>query len=47
VHGVHYLLAWNCAHIAYATMRPKIEAICRDSGFEPPIICTPLELVEE
>lgn len=46
-HGVDYLLTWNCAHIANATMRPRIEAICRSEGFEPPVICTPLELVEE
>ncbi len=44
---MRYLLTWNCAHIANATMRPKIEEICRAGGFEPPIICTPLELVEE
>lgn len=47
VHGMDYLLTWNCTHIANATMRSKIEAICRSNGFEPPIICTPLELVEE
>jgi predicted nucleic acid-binding protein len=47
VHGVDYLLTWNCTHIANATMRPRIEAICRGEGFEPPVICTPLELVEE
>jgi predicted nucleic acid-binding protein len=47
VHGVDCLLTWNCAHIANAVMRPKIEAICRANGFEPPVICTPLELLEE
>ena len=47
VHGMNCLLTWNCAHIANATMRPRIEAICRNSGFEPPVICTPLELMEE
>jgi len=47
VHGMDFLLTWNCTHIANATMRPKIEAICRANGFEPPVICTPLELVEE
>ena len=45
VEGMDYLLTWNCRHIANATMRGKIEAICRDEGFEPPIICTPEELV--
>ena len=47
VHGIDYLLTWNCKHIANAAMRPKIEAICRAFGYEPPIICTPLELMEE
>ena len=46
VHGMHYMLTWNCTHIANAVMRPKIEAICRNHGYEPPIICTPLELME-
>lgn len=47
VHGIDYLLTWNCKHIANAVMRPKIEAICRAAGYEPPVICTPLELMEE
>lgn len=47
VHGLDYLLTWNCTHIANATMRPRIEAICRAAGFEPPIICTPFELMQE
>ena len=46
VNGVEYLLTWNCTHIANALMRPKIEAICRSYGYEPPIICTPQELME-
>lgn len=45
VHGIEYLLTWNCKHIANATMRPRIESICRAAGFEPPVICTPLELM--
>ncbi|MFA7241683.1 MAG: type II toxin-antitoxin system VapC family toxin [Sulfuricellaceae bacterium] len=47
VHGVDFLLTWNCTHIANAATRPKIETTCRNLGFEPPIICTPLELMEE
>ena len=46
VNGINYLLTWNCAHIANAVMRPKIEAACRNAGFEPPVICTPSELLE-
>ena len=47
VHGLDYLLTWNCKHIANATLRGKIEELCREAGFEPPIICTPLELPRE
>lgn len=46
VNGVEYLLTWNCKHIANATLRGRIEKVCRDAGFEPAIICTPEELVE-
>ena len=44
VHGMDYLLTWNCTHIANAAFRGPIEAVCRDAGFEPPTICTPEEL---
>ena len=47
VNGIDYLLTWNCAHIANAHTRPRIEAACRALGYEPPIICTPQELTEE
>lgn len=47
VNGMDYLLTWNCAHIANAALRHRIEAICRASGYEPPVLCTPEELMEE
>jgi len=31
-HQVEYLLTWNCKHIANATMRGTIEAICRSEA---------------
>ena len=46
VNGVQYLLTWNCKHIANPSMRPRIERLCRDLGYEPPVICTPQELLE-
>ena len=46
VHGVDYLLTWNFAHIANATLRHAIEDECRNAGFEPPVICTPEELTD-
>ena len=46
VHGMDYLVTWNCTHIANATLRHRIEAVCRAAGYEPPTICTPQELLE-
>ena len=46
VNGVEYLLTWNGKHIANPSMRPRIERLCREMGYEPPVICTPQELLE-
>lgn len=46
VHGMDYLLTWNCTHIANAALRHQIEAICHTRGYETPVICTPEELLE-
>ena len=47
VHGMEYLVTWNCRHIANAWMRPEIEETIRELGYEPPVLCTPEELLEE
>lgn len=47
INGMDYLLTWNCSHMANAAMRSKIEQICRAKGYEPTVICTPEELLEE
>ena len=46
VNGMHYLLTWNFTHIANAAIRSDIEDVCRARGYEPPVICTPEELLE-
>lgn len=46
VHGLDYLVTWNCKHIANPAMRGTIEAVCRAAGYVTPVICTPLELIE-
>jgi hypothetical protein len=46
IHGIEYLVTWNFKHIANAMTRIAIESVCRDTGYEPPIICTPDELSE-
>lgn len=47
VHGMDYLLTWNCAHIANARLRPMLESVCIAAGLVCPVICTPLELSED
>lgn len=47
VNGVEYLVTWNFRHIANATMESQIVAVCREAGFEPPVICSPEELLRE
>ncbi len=44
--GVQYLLTWNCKHIANPALHARIEFVCRAMDCEPPIICTPQELME-
>ena len=46
VNGIDILLMWNCAHIANPFMQPQITAACMEFGVIPPIICTPLQLIE-
>jgi hypothetical protein len=45
LHGMHFLLTWNCTHIANAEMADAIEAACEKRGFSCPVICTPEELM--
>lgn len=46
VNGMDYLLTWNFKHIANAAMRANVELVCRLNGYEPPVICSPMELME-
>lgn len=46
VHGMDYLITWNCKHIANAVIFRSIERACREHGYEPPVLCTPDELME-
>ena len=45
-HRMDYLLTWNMRHLANATIRNTITVICRAHGYEPPVICTPEELLD-
>lgn len=45
VHGIDFLLTWNCAHMANAEMTGELLGICHDYGVQCPVICTPEELM--
>ena len=45
VHGIDYLLTWNCRHIDNAETKPVIRKICTANGYVYPEICTPQELM--
>jgi len=45
VHGMNFLLTWNCTHIGNAFHRRRLEAACESLGWICPGICTPAVLV--
>jgi len=45
VHRMHFLLTWNCRHLANAATGGQLAAACQEAGFEMPVICTPRELM--
>lgn len=45
VHGMHFLLTWNCRHINNAEIYSHVADICAAQGHPLPIICTPEELM--
>ena len=44
--GVDYLVTWNYKHLANANKLALVERVCRECGYEPPRIVTPIELME-
>lgn len=45
VHGMDYLLTWNCKHIANAQIQRKLAEVSLDCGYQLPLICTTYELL--
>ncbi len=46
-HSVEYLVSWNYKHIVNENKREHINHVCREAGFQPITICTPIELMED
>ncbi len=47
VNGIEYLTSWNYKHIVNETKRQHIDLVCRAAGYQPTILYTPVELIEE
>lgn len=47
VYGMDHVVTWNCRHIANALSQRALAQISRACGYEPPVMCTPLELMED
>ena len=47
IHGLDYLVTWNCRHLANAQIMRRISQACERMGQRMPIICTPEELMGE
>jgi predicted nucleic acid-binding protein len=45
VHGIDFLLTWNCKHLANAQIARRIALVCAKPEHRMPIICTPEELM--
>lgn len=45
VNGMDFLLTWNCTHIANGVILKIVNQVCQDNGYEPPMVCTPEELM--
>lgn len=46
-HGMHYLVTWNCRHIARGHIKRLLAKINGREGIDTPTICTPEELFGE
>ena len=44
--GIDYLASWNFKHILNPATIRLIESVCRDAGFDPPMLVTPQQLLE-
>lgn len=46
IHGMDFLMTWNCKHLANAALRGVLSTYLAAQGYDPPQVCTPDELME-
>ena len=44
---IEYLVTWNYRHIANAIRQQLIAEVCQKADYQPTVICTPEQLMEE
>ena len=44
LHGIDYLLTWNCTHLANAVLQKELIEYCMYHGLHIPVVCTPRTL---
>ena len=45
VHGIDFLLTWNCRHLANAEIMGAMAHVLTAEGYRVPVVCTPDELM--
>ncbi len=46
VNAVQFIVTWNFKHILNPHLQTKIANACREGGYDPPVVCTPQQLLE-
>ncbi|MBI1783652.1 type II toxin-antitoxin system VapC family toxin, partial [Candidatus Sumerlaeota bacterium] len=41
IHGMEFLVTWNCRHIANAAISRRVADLMRSEGLQLPVLCTP------
>ena len=45
LHGMDFLLTWNCRHLANPEIFPHVRRTCESAGVRAPEICTPEDII--
>jgi hypothetical protein len=43
--GMHFVVTWNCKHIANPRLWKRMDWVCADWSVTLPVLCTPRELI--
>lgn len=46
-HGIDYLLTWNYAHMANASVQDRLTSLCKDMGLVAPLMVSPESIPQD